>query len=169
MNLRNIIKCKLSNNYTYRFIRDDAKVLAICRKKQRNDTLILNTDDNDRVLINPLRYKYYTEPVVGADGFTRNTLLTFATPELCSQWMESLTNSPSHTILSNTNDTIINSELDLPPPSTFSEDIHSIEFSVSDMQSVSADLRVALMVVLQFTNETYDVYYYNFKLKQRNF
>lgn len=149
---------KLANNYTYRFIKDNVKVTTICRRKT-NDTLIVDFHKYKHVIMNPLRYTYYTEPVVGNDGLTRNTLLAFSNKELCSTWMDNVMDNQVSKLDSD----------DTPPPSPFDDKILFQEFALSDVKSVSEELRVALMVVIDINENDYDVYYYNSKLKQTNY
>lgn len=156
---------KLANNYTYRYLKDDTKILTICRKKKQNDTLIVDVGFNNNLIINPLRYNYYTEPVTGSDGDTRNTLLAFNSSKICSTWMNNINNNNNHKY-SYIKKTDI---LDIPPASMFENQLESLELTLLDMKSVSADLRMALMVILEINNETYDVYYYNFQQKLKNF
>ena len=152
---------KLANNYSYRFMKDNVKVSTICKRKTK-DTLIIDFDKCRHIIMNPLRYTYYTEPVVGNDGMTRNTLLAFKDKELCSYWMESTKNLQLLQVEVTFND-------DIPPPSPYDEKILFEEFTLSDVKSVSEDLRVALMVIMDIKNNDYDVYYYNSKLKQTNY
>jgi hypothetical protein len=154
---------KLANNYSYRFMKDNVKVTTICKKKT-NDTLIVDFERYSHVIMNPLRYVYYTEPVVGNDGITRNTLLAFKNTELCSSWMENVKMSQVSKL-----DTINNVMDDIPPPTTFDDKIIFQEFSLYEVKSVSEELRLALMVVININNTDYDVYYYNSKHKQTNY
>jgi hypothetical protein len=155
---------KLANNYSYRFIKDNVKVATICKRKT-NDTLIVDFDKYRHVVMNPLRYTYYTEPVVGNDGVTRNTLLAFKDTELCSKWMDNVKRS-GEVLKPDTINTVID---DIAPPSAFDDKIIFQEFSLYDVKSVSEELRVALMVVIDSRNNDYDVYYYNSKHKQTNY
>lgn len=156
---------KLANNYRYRFIKDDVKVTTICKRKT-NDTLIVDFDKYNHVIMNPLRYTYYTEPVKGNDGVVRNTLLAFQNTQLCSDWLESVKKSQQEQLLNNSKDN--NQLLDIPP-SMFDDKIMTLDFNLYDIKSVSEELRVALMVIIDFTESDYDVYYYNSKLKQTNY
>jgi hypothetical protein len=154
---------KLANNYSYRFMNDNVKVATICKRKT-NDTLIVDFDKYRHVMMNPLRYTYYTEPVVGNDGVTRNTLLAFRNKELCSNWMDTVKRNQ---VL--TRETITSVMDDIPPPSAFDEKILFQEFSLSDVKSVSEELRLALMVVIDIHNNDYEVFYYNSKHKHKNY
>ncbi len=149
---------KLANNYSYRFLKDNVKVTTICKRKT-NDTLIVDFDKYNHVIMNPLRYTYYTEPVVGNDGLIRNTMLAFRDKELCSSWMENGKNIQLSQL----------DKDDIPPPSPFNDKILFQEFTLSDVKSVSEELRLALMVVIDINENDYDVYYYNSKLKQTNY
>ena len=155
---------KLANNYSYRFIRDDVKVTTICKRKT-NDTLILDFNKYNHVIMNPLRYTYYTEPVAGNDGVIRNTLLAFQNTQLCSDWLESVKKSQQEELIKNDDNVQL---LDVPP-SMFDDKILSLEFNLYDVKSVSEELRVALMVIIDFKDNDYNVYYYNSKLKKTNF
>lgn len=156
---------RLANNYSYRFIKDNVKVTTICRRKT-NDTLIVDFDRCNHVTMNPLRYTYYTEPVTGNDGVIRNTLLAFQNEELCSDWLESVKKMQREQkeLIKNVDDVQL---LDIYPP-VFDDKILSVEFDLADIKSVSEELRVALMVVIDFKDNDYGVYYYNSKLKQTN-
>jgi hypothetical protein len=174
----------LANNYSYRFLRDDAKVFAICKKKKLYDTLIINVNDKQNAIINPLRYQYYSEPVIGRDGVTRNTLLSFANQELCSIWKDRLIrhqnklidqdkdkdkdkdedNKNKHHYQDLEDDTA-----DATYHDTFSNELHEISFTLHDVKSVSDELRLALIVILDMRDNEYEIYYHNFKHKQRNF
>lgn len=156
---------KLANNYSYRYIRDDVKVTTLCKRKT-NDTLVVDFDKYKHVMMNPLRYTYYTEPVVGNDGVIRNTLLAFQNKQLCSDWLESVTKRQQEQLLKNNEDGV---QLLDSPPSMFDDKILSLEFNLYDIKSVSEELRVALMVIIDFKESDYDVYYYNSKLKQTNY
>lgn len=156
---------KLANNYSYRFIRDDVKVTTICKRKT-NDTLIVDFDKYNHVIMNPLRYTYYTEPVKGNDGVIRNTLLAFQNQQLCSDWLESVKKNQQEQAMKDSNDDV--QLLDFPP-SMLDETILTLEFNLYDIKSVSEELRVALMVIIDFKDSDYDVYYYNSKLKQTNY
>lgn len=148
---------KLANNYSYRFLKDNVKVTTICKRKT-NDTLIVDFDKYRHVVMNPLRYTYYTEPVVGNDGLTRNTMLAFKDKELCSSWMENVKSIQVSQL----------DKDDIPPPCPFDDKILFQEFTLSEVKSVSEELRVALMVIIDINENDYDVYYYNSKLKQTN-
>lgn len=156
---------KLANNYSYRFIRDDVKVTTICKRKT-NDTLIADFDKCKHVMMNPLRYIYYTEPVVGNDGVVRNTLLAFQNKQLCSDWLQSVKNSQQEQLKSSKIEDV--QLLDVAP-SLFDDKIVTLEFNLYDIKSVSEELRVALMVIIDIKDTDYDVYYYNSKLKQTNY
>lgn len=156
---------KLANNYSYRFIRDDVKVTTICKRKT-NDTLIADFDKCKHVMMNPLRYIYYTEPVVGNDGVVRNTLLAFQKKQLCSDWLQSVKNSQQEQLKSSKIEDV--QLLDVAP-SLFDDKIVTLEFNLYDIKSVSEELRVALMVIIDIKDTDYDVYYYNSKLKQTNY
>lgn len=156
---------KLVNNYSYRFIKDDVKVTTICKRKT-NDTLIVDFDKYNHVMMNPLRYTYYTEPVVGNDGVVRNTLLAFQNKQLCSNWLESVKKIQQEQLIKSSADDV---QLLDNPPSMFDDKILPLEFNLYDIKSVSEELRVALMVIIDFKDKDYDVYYYNSKLKQTNY
>lgn len=156
---------KLANNYSYRFIKDDVKVTTIC-KQRTNDTLIADFDKYKHVMMNPLRYTYYTEPVVGNDGVIRNTLLAFQNKQLCSDWLQSVKNNQQEHVKSNKVEDV--QQLDVAP-SLFDDKIFTLEFNLYDIKSVSEELRVALMVIIDIKDNDYDVYYYNSKLKETNY
>lgn len=157
---------KLAHNYSYRFIRDDVKVTTICKRKAK-DTLVVDFDKQNHIMMNPLRYTYYTEPVVGNDGITRNTLLAFQNKQICSDWLETVKKQQNEDqlIAKNTDDDKL---LDISP-SMLDDKILSLDLNLYDIKSVSEELRVALMVIIDFKDNDYDVYYYNSKLKKTNY
>jgi len=168
----------LANNYSYRFLRDDAKVFAICKKKKLYDTLIINVNDKQNAIINPLRYQYYSEPVIGRDGVTRNTLLSFANQELCSIWKDRLIRHQNKLIDQDKDEDNKNKRhhkdleddtVDATYRDTFSNELNDIPFTLYDVKSVSDELRLALIVILDIRDNEYEIYYHNFKHKQRNF
>ena len=55
------------------------------------------------------------------------------------------------------------------PPSMFDDKIIPLEFNLYDIKSVSEELRVALMVIIDSKECDYDVYYYNSKLREINY
>jgi hypothetical protein len=155
---------RLVNNYSFRFLKEDAKVFAICRKKKKNDTLVLDVNSKQNVIINPLRYQYYTEPVVGRDGMTRNTLITFSTMELSAMWKDKISSVGDVNVeIPNDLDSIAKTDC------VFDTELNEMAFPMYDMKSVSDDLRLALMVVLEMKNDKYEVFYHYFKHKERNF
>jgi len=166
----------LSQNCSYRFMKDDARVVAMCKKPVRQDHLIADSLIAQNVAINPLRYSYYTEPVIDRKGLIKNTLITFVSDELCSVWKAraSLILGDNHVsgLLQR------KGSLDRSHEVMFNDKVHNVALTLEDMKDVSAEMKLELLVIMDAKNHrnalhsnvgSYEVYYYNAKHKQLNF
>lgn len=70
---------RLANNYSYRYLRDDAKVFAICKRNASGNAA------------NTFRNSFYSEPYISTDSqVIRNALLAFTSYDNCVPWMNNL-------------------------------------------------------------------------------
>lgn len=157
-------------------MKDDARVLAMCKKPIKQDHLITDSLVARNVAMNPLRYSYYTEPVIDRKGFVKNALISFVSDELCSAWKAraSLILGDNHVsgLLHR------KQSLDKPLEVFFSDKVHNVALTLEDMKDVSAEMKLELLVIMDAKNHrttfdsnvgSYEVYYYNAKNKQLNF
>lgn len=162
---------RLSENCSFKFLKDDAKIYALCRQSRHNHTLIADETITKNFVINPLRYSFYSEPVVDRKGVVKNKMLLFANEDLCHVWRAkySFVNMQSHQQRSVGK----LSNLDAPATDNFSSDVSVLCFTLEDIKAVSEDMRMSLLVVIdgkEIDNTMhYEVFFYDAKNKQLNF
>lgn len=156
---------KLSSNCSFRFLKDDVKVYALCKKPKHapSKTLIADSQVTKHLIMNPLRYSYYSEPVLNREGDVKNKLIAFCTQELCYVWRAQARFIDSQNIL----------PVDGMPNYTFASDVSDVELTLQDAKAVSEDLRMSLIVVLDAKDidgvTQYEVFFYDSKNKRLNF
>lgn len=158
----------LSKNCSFKFLKDDAKIYALCRKLKHNPTLIADEAIMKNLVLNPLRYSFYSEPVVDRKGVVKNKMILFGNEELChSWWIKNNVNNKA----SSEDDT--RSTLDGPIYDSFGPDVSNISFTLQDIKAVSEDMRMSLLVIIdakEVENAShYEIFFYDAKNKQLNF
>lgn len=157
---------KLSQNCSFRFLRDDVKVYTLCKKPKLGNTLIADNQVTKHIVMNPLRYSYYSEPVVNREGDVKNKLIAFRSENLCYTWKTQFKfNGTIERPQTPSADIIVDYKFDY--------EISNYELTLQDAKAVSEDLRMSLIVVLDAKNIDdnihYDVFFYDGKNKKSNF
>jgi hypothetical protein len=157
---------KLSQNCSFRFLKDDVKIYALCKKPKHSNTLIADEQVTKHLIMNPLRYTYYSEPVVNREGDVKNKLIAFCSQDLCYVWRTQFKfNQGKQDTLTSSFDTVVDN--------SFDNDVSNVELTLQDAKAVSEDLRMSLVVVLDTKDidglKHYEVFFYDAKNKQLNF
>lgn len=121
---------RLANNYSYRFLKDDTKVFAIC--KNNNIPNVVLGDQN-----NKFRNTFYSEPYISSDAkVIRNAVVAFTSYDLCVPWMNNLTFQKEQV------------------------DVTVAEFDLSYIKDVTDMLHMPLIVILDDQDDKYEIFYY---------
>lgn len=157
---------KLSKNCSFRFLRDDVKIYTLCKRPQQGNTLIADTQITKQFTMNPLRYSYYSEPVVNREGDVKNKLIAFTSENLCYVWRAQFK-------FDGTIGRPQTPSADIIVDYKFDYEISNYELTLQDAKAVSEDLRMSLIVVLDAKtiddNIHYDIFFYDGKNKKSNF
>jgi len=161
---------KLSQNCSFRFMKDDAKIYTLCKKPKHRNTLIADEQITKHLLMNPLRYSYYSEPVMNREGDVKNKLIAFCSEDLCYIWRSQFKLNKENQENQENQET---SSSDIVVDHNFDNDVSNVEMTLQDAKAVSEDLRLSLIVVLDMKDvdglKHYEVFFYDAVNKQLNF
>jgi hypothetical protein len=133
---------RLANNFTYRYLKDDAKVFAVCK----SNPCLEMTQAAQQIRF---RKFYYSEPFLSIDTKTiRNALITFHSYDICKPWVQDMYNP----IMDN-------------PKVNDDVDISIEECDLSYLKVLSDMLSMPLMVIIESKDDNYEVFYYKQRVK----
>lgn len=138
----------LSQNYSYRYLRDDSNVFIITKQPERQ-------------YVHPTSRHIYTEPFLSKDNVTiRNAVLGFTSYETCNDWYAricNVQNLPTDSKELSQSDYVDKYFLQQKPV------IKNIP--LCDIKHTADLLDVPLIVIMKESNQEYDVFYYPNKQK----
>ena len=129
---------RLANNFTYRYLKDDARVFAVCKSNPSLDM----TQAAQQIRF---RKFFYSEPFLSIDKKTiRNALIAFNSHDICQPWIR---------------------EMPFNQSKGDNKDVSVEECDISYLKVLSDMLAMPLIVIMEYKDEKYDVFFYQQRVK----
>lgn len=157
----------LANNYTYRYIKDDTSVYAICRSIT-GQTHLPGAVHGITPPIRNYTKAFYSEPFMNSNGHVNNAVFAFIGHDVCRMWDDKLQRNGILSIgmLQDLEDIDRPAVNDQHPNNCASTNI--LEVSLHELKIITDAMQMPLMVVLEAQNDKYEVFYHSIKHKQKN-